>query len=63
MTGIWQPVWLETVPENRVRDFYFRPDVKNSSVNVELLTTGKGRYRVHVLFDGREVGCASGEIA
>ena len=63
VTGIWQPVWLETVPENRVRDFYFRPDVKNSSVNVELLTTGKGRYRVRVLFDGREVGCASGEIA
>ena len=61
VTGIWQPVWLETVPENRVRDFYFRPDVKNSSVNVELLTTGKGRYRVRVLFDGREVGCASGE--
>lgn len=63
VTGIWQPVWLEYAPKNRIRDFYFRPDTANSRVNVELLTTGKGHYRIRAYYDGREAGRAEGEIA
>ncbi len=63
VTGIWQPVWLEFAPKNRIRDFYFRPDIANSRVNVELLTYGKGNYRIRAYYDGREVGSAAGEVA
>lgn len=63
VTGIWQPVWLEFAPRNRIRDFYFRPNIENSSVEVELLTEGKGHYRIHAFFDNREVGSVSGEVA
>ena len=63
VTGIWQPVWLEFAPKNRIRDFYFRPDTANSRVNVELLTYGKGNYRIRAYYDGREVGSAAGEVA
>lgn len=63
VTGIWQPVWLEFAPKNRIRDFYFRPDLANSRVNVELLTYGKGNYRIRACYDGREVGSAAGEVA
>ena len=63
VTGIWQPVWLEFAPKNRIRDFYFRPDLANSRVNVELLTYGKGNYRIRAYYDGREVGSAAGEVA
>ena len=61
-TGIWQPVWIEYVHENRVKAFYFYPDVKNVCVTVDLETTGVGKYEIDVLFDGEKVGQVSGNI-
>lgn len=62
-TGIWQPVWLEFVPQNRVKEFYFYPHVEESSVDLDLITTGVGKYDIKVYLEGKQVGNAQGEIA
>ena len=41
ITGIWQDVWLEYVPEQYVKEFYFYPNIDDCSVEVELLTSHK----------------------
>ncbi|WP_372638533.1 glycoside hydrolase family 2 protein [Fodinibius sp.] len=58
VTGIWQTVWLEYVPESYIKDLKITPDVDNSRVKVEI----SGKYlsdghqaRVKVLKEG-EVG-------
>ena len=61
-TGIWQNVWLEHTPKQRIREFYFYPSVKNASLSVDFVTNGNGAYSVSVFYDGREVGAASGEM-
>jgi len=33
-SGIWQPVWLEDVPETRIHDLGWRPDVDNRSIDL-----------------------------
>ena len=62
-TGIWQPVWLEYVPQERIRDFCFYPHVEECSVGIDLWTHGEGCYDIKVFFEGQEVGHAAGEIA
>lgn len=59
-TGIWQPVWLEYVPEVHIEKFRFYPNVKDVAVKVELETSGKGDFEIEVLFEGRKVGSAKG---
>ena len=34
-TGIWQPVWLEPVPETAITTLHFTPDLPNGSVRIE----------------------------
>ncbi len=59
-TGIWQSVWLEYAPQNRIKAFYFYPCVERSSVRVDLLVEGKGKYCAEVSFNGKVVGKSSG---
>jgi len=33
-SGIWQPVWLEDVPETRIRDLTWAPDVENRAIGL-----------------------------
>lgn len=40
VTGIWQTVWLEAVPETRVLSYQAQADVDNSSLNVHVETKG-----------------------
>lgn len=61
-TGIWQPVWLEYVPEKRVEDFRFYPDIREGAVTVDLRVNGSGNYRIQVFFEGEEAGQVCGEI-
>lgn len=35
-TGIWQPVWLEVVPELHVTDLHWTPDLPNARVSCEV---------------------------
>ncbi|MGQ8336645.1 glycoside hydrolase family 2 protein [Sunxiuqinia sp. A32] len=42
-TGIWQTVWLEPVPEERIVDFRMIPDIDKSVLNLSVNCTG-GQY-------------------
>lgn len=59
--GIWQPVWLEYVPDKHIKNFRFYPDISGCSVNVELETSEKGAYSIEIFFDGKKVGEDNGE--
>ena len=45
-----------------MREFYFYPSVKDTSVTVDLITNGNGRYAITVEYEGRKVGFAEGEM-
>jgi beta-galactosidase/beta-glucuronidase len=36
-SGIWQPVWLEPVPADFIRNLQFTPDLAHSTVRIELV--------------------------
>ncbi|MBQ5926529.1 MAG: beta-galactosidase, partial [Clostridia bacterium] len=62
-TGIWQTVWLEVVPENRITYVKYFPDVANVGVDMEIGTVDEGELEITVLYDGRTVGRAKERIA
>ena len=65
VTGIWQTVWMETVPAWHVRGLRIDPDLDRGVVRVSVGTEGRGQGRVTVsVLDGtREVGRADGPTA
>ena len=48
ITGIWAPVWLETVPERHIRGYRVTPDFAKSTVRFEFDVTGGGKVEVRV---------------
>ena len=44
-TGIWQPVWMERVPERYIRDYSAVPDIDKGEVEIELKVKGEGEER------------------
>jgi beta-galactosidase/beta-glucuronidase len=65
VTGIWQTVWMETVPAWHVRGLRIDPDLDRGAVRVSVGTEGRGRGRVTItVLDGtREVGRGDGPTA
>lgn len=54
VTGIWQTVWLEPVPETYIKAIKIVPDIDNSSVQVEVDTVGDvDQYELNVLVKGK----------
>lgn len=62
VTGIWQTVWLEPVPEEYIRSLRIVPDVDDSSVHVTAHASEEGTVRVQVRDDGRTVSQADGRM-
>jgi 3-keto-disaccharide hydrolase/glycosyl hydrolase family 2 len=66
VTGIWQTVWLETVPGYHVSGMRIDPDLDRGVVRVSVGTEGRkgaGGVTVTVLDGAREVGRAEGPTA
>ena len=67
VTGIWQTVWLENVPDRFIRDLDFTPDITSGKVRVEPKLSGKTlageKVRVTASFGGRQVATATGNSA
>ncbi len=57
-SGIWQPVWLEHVPDVRVRSLHWTPDVDARSVDLTVRVRSDGRAGLHL----RVVLRARGEV-
>ena len=62
-SGIWQSVWLEYLPADYIREFYFYPRIDTPAVGIHLVVSGRGRYDIEVRYRGRPMGAASGYIA
>ncbi|MCB1130561.1 MAG: glycoside hydrolase family 2, partial [Verrucomicrobiae bacterium] len=61
VTGIWQTVWLERVPQSFIRDLDFTTDIKTGRVRVEPKVSGSaGKVRVAASIDGKQVASAEG---
>lgn len=59
-TGIWQPVWIEAVPESYVSGLRWRSDVTSREVDVELRIAGplppRTTATVRLEYQGEELG-------
>jgi len=56
ITGIWQTVWLEFVPENYIKSAKYYPDINKPAVTVTGETCGFGDVDICVTLEGEEVG-------
>lgn len=66
VTGIWQTVWLETVPRYHATGLRIDPDLDGRTVRVSVGTEGgegNGSVTVTVLDGNREIGTAQGPTA
>lgn len=58
-TGIWQTVWLESVPETNISSFRITPDSDNSCVHISYVIKGVSsncRLTARATFNGKTVG-------
>ncbi|WP_243090408.1 glycoside hydrolase family 2 protein [Thermus neutrinimicus] len=51
-TGIWQPVWLEWVPESHIASLRLRPDLEALGFHLEVRAQGEGDAVEVALFPG-----------
>jgi len=58
-SGIWQTVWLETVPAAHIESLHIVPDIDNSSVTIEVNGNG-GEPLIEVLDDGKVIASGRG---
>ena len=58
VTGIWQTVWLESVPEDYIQSVVSTPDLEKATVKVNVdftHPTNNDLYQVDVLYEGKVV--------
>jgi hypothetical protein len=65
VSGIWQTVWLETVPENRLERVTITTDAARGTITVKPTVAGAtdGRLRLGVMLDGATIGRANGPVS
>ena len=66
-TGIWQSVWLESVPEDRITSFRIFPDTEGQTVSVVLAVSGPHSegmtVRAEADYEGKSVGTAEARVS
>jgi len=61
-TGIWQTVWLEFVPHNRIVSYKVIPDLNNAAADISVKLIGETSgmaIKVTAVYKGRDMGSAS----
>lgn len=61
VTGIWQTIWLEPVPENYIEKLRITPYLDLGTLTVNAACSGAGTVEVKVLDGGRTVATGSGK--
>ncbi|MBE6602012.1 MAG: beta-galactosidase [Ruminococcaceae bacterium] len=59
VTGIWQTVWMEYVPNAYVASFRLTPDIHNSTLQISADLIGGGELRAEAFYEGRPVGATA----
>lgn len=62
-SGIWQTVWLESVPAQYIQGLRITPNIDDASVTVEAMTNFDEPVTVKVLDGDKEIICADGKGA
>ncbi len=62
-TGIWQTVWLESVPENHIEKVQYYPNIAEGTLAVRAVARGCGELTAKAFYEGRECGSASARIS
>ena len=60
-SGIWQTVWLESVPEKYIKSIKITPSYKNGTVEIELDKEGDGEVYVKAALNDENVASGCGE--
>lgn len=60
-SGIWQTVWMESVPKHYISSFKITPNFQNASVSVQVSTNFDEPVTVRVLENGKELGKSDGK--
>lgn len=61
-TGIWQPIWIEYVPENYIEHFKITPDIDTNSVKIETMLNSvcvEGTLTLSIYFKNRLLNSTS----
>lgn len=61
-TGIWQSVWLECVPQERLLGIRFYPSAENCLVRMEVTAQTEGEFLAEITYDGKTVGKCGGHL-
>ena len=59
VTGIWQTVWMENVPDTYIDYVKYYPDVMNGTILIEAKVIGKGELQATAYYEGRNMGSAA----
>ncbi len=59
VTGIWQSVWLEFVPECYVKNAKYYTDINAGVITITGETAGVGEVNIKTAFEGKETGAVS----
>ena len=64
-TGIWQTVWLESVPSSYISALKYYPNIENSTVTISAEIKGADGITLtaKASYSGKEVGCASSKVS
>ena len=66
VTGIWQTVWLENVPNTYIKSYKLTPDADNSCVHITVTPSGdiaSGTLTASASYKGKAVGTASARFS
>ena len=58
ISGIWQSVWLESVPQNHIKKIRLSPDYAANTLTIESFTQGEGAISCAV-YDGDRLVCSA----
>lgn len=58
-TGIWQSVWLESVPEKYIEYVKILPDVKKEKAGLTVFLSHEGEVSVEIFYEGEKVASAN----
>lgn len=62
VTGIWQTVWLEVVPEVHVKSLKIVPNVDGGLVTVSVQASGAASVEIKAMDQGVVVACQEGKV-
>jgi len=63
-TGIWQTVWLESVPKTYIEKLVIRPNIDNQTINVKVLSENMQPHTKAVIrvFDGQKLISTTNDV-